>query len=107
MLGTDAAVDPLLDRFAHDPSPRVRQRAACSLAQSGMLTHEQRIAAVPDLLNFLDDDSLDSETRGWVYGALRLITGEPLGNNPIEWQQWWAHHDVTKKPRKLHGILFA
>ena len=27
MLGTDGAIDPLLDRFAHDPSPRVRQRA--------------------------------------------------------------------------------
>ena len=107
MLGSDAAVDPLLDRFAHDPSPRVRQRAACSLAESGMLTRDQRLAAVPDLLNFLDDDSLDSDTRGWVYGALRLITGEPLGNNPHDWQQWWAHHDNTKKPRTPRGILFA
>jgi hypothetical protein len=107
MLGTDAAVDPLLDRFAHDRSPRVRQRAGCSLAQSGMLTREQRLAAIPDLLNFLDDDSLDSDTRGWVYGALRMITGEPLGNNAHDWQEWWAHHDSTKKPRAPRGILFT
>jgi len=107
MLGTDDAIDPLLDRFAHDPSARVRQRAAVGIAESGMLTHEQRFAAVPDLLNFLDDDSLESDTRGWVYGALRLITGEALGNNPQAWQQWWSHHDSTKKRRSTNGVLFA
>jgi hypothetical protein len=107
MLGTDSAVDPLLDRFAHDPSPRVRQRAAVGIAESGMLTHEQRFAAVPDLLNFLDDDALDSDTRGWVYGALRLITGEPLGNNAQAWQQWWTHHDSKEKSRTPRGVIFA
>ena len=107
MLGTDGAIDPLLDRFAHDPSPRVRQRAAVGIAESGMLTHEQRFAAVPDLLNFLDDDALDSDTRGWVYGALRLITGEALGNNAQAWQQWWAHHDSIKKSRSPKGVVFA
>ena len=107
MLGTDAAIDPLLERFAHDLSPRVRQRAACAIAESGMLTREQRFGAVPDLLNLLDDDSLDSDTRGWVYGALRLITGEPLGNNANAWQQWWAHHDTIKKARAPKGVVFA
>jgi HEAT repeats len=107
MLGTDGAVDPLLDRFAHDPSPRVRQRAAVGIAESGMLTHEQRFAAVPDLLNLLDDDALDSDTRGWVYGALRLITGEPLGNNAQAWQQWWTHHDSKEKSRVPKGVVFA
>ena len=107
MLGTDAAIDPLLERFAHDLSPRVRQRAACAIAESGMLTREQRFGAVPDLLNLLDDDSLDSDTRGWVYGALRLITGEPLGNNANAWQQWWAHHDSVKKARAPKGVVFA
>ena len=107
MLGTDGAIDPLLDRFAHDPSPRVRQRAAVGIAESGMLTHDQRFAAVPDLLNFLDDDALDSDTRGWVYGALRLITGEPLGNNAQAWQRWWAHHDSKQKPHSPKGVLFT
>jgi hypothetical protein len=107
MLGTDGAIDPLLDRFAHDPSSRVRQRAAVGIAESGMLTHEQRFAAVPDLLNFLDDDALDSDTRGWVYGALRLITGEPLGNNAQAWQRWWTHHDSYDKSRTPKGVVFA
>jgi len=68
---------------------------------------EQRLAAVPDLLNFLDDDSLDSDTRSWIYGALRLITGEPLGNDTHAWQEWWAHHDTPRKPAAHKGILFA
>jgi HEAT repeat protein len=97
MLGTDAAIDPLLDRFAHDPSPLVRERAACSLAKSGMLTKDQRLGAVPDLLNFLDDDSLDSTTRGWVYSALRVITGAPLGNDANAWRNWWKHYDSAQR----------
>jgi HEAT repeat protein len=108
MLGTDDAIDPLLDRFAHDVSPRVRERAASSLAKSGMLTKDQRLATVPDLLNFLDDDSLDSETRGWVYAALRVITGASLGNDANAWRNWWTHHDsAQKRPSHPAGILLA
>ena len=95
MLGTDAAVDPLLDRFAYDPSAKVRKRAGCNLAKAGMLTKEQRLAAVPNLLNLFDDDAIDSSTRGWVYGALRLITGAELGNDANAWRKWWAKRDTT------------
>jgi HEAT repeats len=94
-LGTDASVDPLLDRFAHDRSARVRRRAACNLAAAGMLSKEQRLAAVPELLNFFDDDAMDASTRGWVYGALRLITGAHIGNDANAWRQWWAKRDTT------------
>src|SRR5262249_7967311 len=37
-LATDAAIAPLLEIFHDDPSPRIRERAACGLAQSGMFT---------------------------------------------------------------------
>jgi HEAT repeats len=108
ILGSDAAIDPLLDRFAHDPSPRVRQRAACNLAQAGMLTKEQRLAAVPQLLNLFDDDGLDSATRGWVYGALRLITGQALGNDSDAWRKWWANRDARhKQAYRRTGIFLA
>jgi hypothetical protein len=108
ILGSDAVIDPLLDRFAHDPSPRVRQRAACNLAQAGMLTKEQRLATVPQLLNFFDDDALDSATRGWVYGALRLITGQALGNDADAWRKWWATRDAhEKQAHRRTSILFA
>lgn len=96
MLGTDAAVEPVLEAFAHDASSRVRQRAASSLAEAGMFTKEQRLEAVPDLLNFLDDDALDSGTRGLVYAALRIITGEALGNDANAWREWWAHPDRAR-----------
>ena len=108
LLGTDATVDPLLDRFAHDPSARVRKRAGCNLAKSGMLTREQRLAAVPELLNLFDDDALDATTRSWVYGALRLITGAELGNDANAWRQWWANRTTAHKKPILHNqLLFA
>jgi len=108
MLGTDETVDPLLDRFARDTSARVRKRAGCNLAMSGMLTRQQRLTAVPNLLNFFDDDALDSATRGWVYGALRLITGAELGNDANAWRKWWANRNSAHKhPLDRNGILFA
>src|SRR5882672_6414610 len=41
-LGTDDAVAPLLQVFHDDSSPMIRERAACGLAQSGMLSEKQR-----------------------------------------------------------------
>jgi HEAT repeats len=108
MLGNDAAVAPLLERLTHDPSARVRERAASSLGQSGMLTREERLAAVPHLLNFADDDSLNTTTRELVYGTLRVITGAPLGNDANAWREWWAHHDPAReRPRQRTGVLRA
>src|SRR6185503_6658015 len=73
-LGIDAAIEPLLDMFHNDPSPTVRERAACGLAQSGMFSAVQRRRAIPRLLDFADDSALDDQTRAWVYQALRDIT---------------------------------
>lgn len=101
MLGTDESIDPLLSILAHDSSQKVRERAACNLARSGMLTGEQRLTAVPQLLNLLDDDSLDAATQDLVYAALRSITGASFGKDPDAWREWWAHHDHPEKP---HGI---
>jgi hypothetical protein len=97
MLGNDATIGPLLERLTHDTSPRVRERAASSLGQSGLLTREERLAAVPHLLNFADDDSLNTTTRELVYGTLRVITGAPLGNDANAWRAWWAHHDPAQE----------
>ena len=53
-LGTDETIAPLLEVFHDDPSPKIRERAACSLAQSGMLTERQRRTVVPQLLDFAE-----------------------------------------------------
>jgi hypothetical protein len=92
LLGTDATISPLLDVFHNDASMKVRERAACSLAQSGMLTKDQRMTAVPDFLRFTDDAALDPTTRSWAFQALRDITGQSLGNDPAAWRSWWANH---------------
>jgi hypothetical protein len=92
MLGTDETVAPLLEAFRSDPSPLVRERGSSGLSQSGMLTREQRRRAVPQLLKMADDMTLDDVTRGWVFQALRDITGASIGGQPDAWRAWWAQH---------------
>jgi hypothetical protein len=89
-LGTNESIAPLLQEFHDDPSPMVRERAGCSLAQSGMLTQEQRHSVVPHLLDYADDSSLDAQTHGWVYQALRDITGQNLPNDSSSWRSWYS-----------------
>jgi hypothetical protein len=109
MLGTDESIDPLLSILAHDPAKQIRERAATNLARSGMLTGEQRLTAVPQLLNLLDDDSLEPATQDLVYAALRTITGASFGRDPGAWRDWWLHHDRPEKPHRHvpKNLLFA
>lgn len=97
-LGTDTTIAPLLQVLHDDPSPMIRERAACGLAQSGMLSERQRRRAVPQLLDFLDDRSLDPETRKWVYQALRDITGQSLPHEPSVWKNWYSSSDRQWNP---------
>ena len=89
-LATDAAIAPLLEIFHDDPSPRIRERAACGLAQSGMFTAGQRWTAVPALLNFAQDGSVQGDTREWIFQALRDITGQTLPHDAGRWRDWYA-----------------
>src|SRR3989441_612363 len=109
MLGTEESIGPLLSILAHDPAKQVRERAATNLARSGMLTSEQRLSTVPQLLNLLDDDSLEPPTQDLIYAALRTITGASFGRNPDAWREWWAHHDRPEKkhPHIPKGLLLA
>lgn len=97
-LGTDETIAPLLQIFHDDPSPMIRERAACGLAQSGMLSEKQRRTAVPRLLDYADDASLDAETRTWVFQALRDITGQTLPHDAAAWRDWYSLSDGKWKP---------
>src|SRR3954468_1887570 len=92
-LGSDATIAPLLKTFHDDASPLVRERAACSLAQSGMLSQQQRETVVPSLLEFAEDSSLGADTRMWTFHALRDITGQSLGNDPVAWRNWYSNRN--------------
>jgi len=106
MLGNRESIDALLDILAHDPAAQIRQRAANSLSRSGLLTGEQRLTAVPQLLNLLDDDSLDTATQSLVCSTLEAITGASFGKNAAAWRDWWAHHDSREKsPARRHSNL--
>jgi HEAT repeat protein len=88
-LGTSETVAPLLEVFHDDPSPVIRERAACGLAQSGMLNEALRRSAVPQLLTFADDAALDPETKKWVFQALHDITGQTLPHDAAAWRNWY------------------
>jgi hypothetical protein len=88
-LGTDETIEPLLGVFHDDPSANIRERAACSLAQSGMLSKLQRQAAIPRLLEYSDDPLLDAQTHTWVFQALRDITGQSLPHESAAWRRWY------------------
>ena len=89
-LGTQSTIAPLLNIFHDDPSPMIRERAACSLAQSGMLSAALRLTAVPHLLDFAEDPVLDAQTRSWVFQALRDITGQTLPRTGAAWRDWYV-----------------
>jgi hypothetical protein len=86
-LAIDDVIPPLLDVFRNDPSAMIRERAACGLAQSGMLSEQQRRTAIPRLLDYADDLTIDPQTRSWVFQALHDITGESLP--PDGWRGWY------------------
>jgi len=91
LVGTTPTIAVLLDSMHNDPSALVRERAACSLAESGMLTHEQRLTAVPQLINYSDDPALDSQTHGWAFQALNDITKQHLPNDSAAWRNWYQN----------------
>ncbi len=88
LVGTNSTIAPLLEAMHNDPSALVRERAACSLAESGMLTHEQRLTAVPRLITYSDDPALDAQTHAWAFQALSDITKQRLPNDSAAWRNW-------------------
>jgi hypothetical protein len=106
-LGTDNTIKDFLDVFRNDPSLAVRERAGCSLAKSGMLTREQRMLAVPGLIDLAEDPALDPTTRWWVYQALREITSEHLGNAPDAWRNWFSTSGQKRRDEFRRGEQWA
>lgn len=94
LVGSDPTVQLLLQIMHDDASPHVREAAGCGLAQAGMLTKEQRRTAVPKLVHYAGEASLDAATRTWVYQALRDITGARVGNDPAAWREWLSHNSA-------------
>jgi hypothetical protein len=90
LLGSEGTIAPLLEVLRWDASPDLRERAACNLADSGLLTHELRRKAIPELIRFGGDASLDAATRKWAFQALREIAEQSLPDDAAMWQKWYA-----------------
>jgi HEAT repeats len=89
LVGTTPTIVPLLEAMRNDPSPIVREHAACSLAASGMLNPKQRLIAVPQLIDYSADPALDAQTRSWAFRALADITKQHLPNDSVAWRNWY------------------
>jgi hypothetical protein len=89
LVGTTPTIAALLEAMHNDPSPTVREHAACSLAASGMLSPRQRLIAVPQLINYSADPALDAQTRSWAFRALADITKQHLPNDSEAWRNWY------------------
>jgi hypothetical protein len=94
LSGSAQTIEPLLKTMHDDPSASVRERAACSLAESGMFTREQRFTAVPQLLSYTDDPSLDAQTHAWAFHALADITRQRLPNDSNAWRSWYQSTQI-------------
>ncbi len=89
LSGSGQTIALLLRAMHDDTSAMVRERAACSLADSGMYTIEQRMTAIPKLLSYTDDPSLDAQTHGWAFQSLSEITHQRLPNDAGAWRSWY------------------
>ncbi len=89
LAGSESAIEPLLNVLHDDPSPAVRERAACGLASSGMFTAEERRRAVPQLITYTEDPKLDAKTHAWAFLALADITQQHLPNDSAAWRNWY------------------
>jgi hypothetical protein len=91
LVGSASTIAPLLKALHDDPSLLVRERAACSLAGSGMLTREQRLTAVPQLIDYSGDPALDAQTHAWAFQALADITQQRLPHDSDSWRAWYQN----------------
>jgi len=90
LVGTEETIPLLLDRFRNDPSPVVQERAAASLAESGMYTPPLRMMAASSLVSWLDDSLLTPAQHEWALHALRDISGQDLGRDASRWRDWYS-----------------
>jgi HEAT repeat protein len=89
LTGSTRAIAPLLKTMHDDASEMVRERAAGGLAESGMFSRDQRMMAVPQLVNYAEDAALDRQTRAWAFQALGDITHQRLPNDAAAWRKWY------------------
>ncbi len=88
LLAAEDTVPALLESLHNDAAMEVRKRAADDLAHGGLLDQQQRMSAVPALLQYSTDSTLDAPTRALVFQTLREITSQSLPDDASTWQRW-------------------
>ncbi|HTU34375.1 MAG TPA: HEAT repeat domain-containing protein [Candidatus Acidoferrum sp.] len=94
-LGQEQSIPALLNALRGDSSRSVQERAAGALGRSGMLTRQQRMKAVPELIDDAGDPSVSSRTQTLAYRALHDITGAHIENTTAAWRKYWSEVAVS------------
>jgi hypothetical protein len=96
IVGTPDTI-PMLLRFFHDGKTRTqRERAGCGLAKAGAYTQQERMTAVPALVEFVERNDVDAETHRWHFQAMREITNVDLPDDPKAWRKWLDAGGISK-----------
>ncbi|HLJ85663.1 MAG TPA: HEAT repeat domain-containing protein [Candidatus Angelobacter sp.] len=101
-LGTVDTIPDFLEVLRLDASPKVRERCAASLADAGMFTREQRMNAVPGLIDVAGDAAQNADTRNWAFQALQEITVNNLGTDAEAWRKWFGEHGKDRTEEFRH-----
>lgn len=81
VAGREWQVGSAVRAFLMDPRAGIRREAALALGKL------QDSESVEDLIRLLDDDS--SGVRKSALWALRAISGQDLGEDPLRWRNWY------------------
>jgi hypothetical protein len=55
-----------------------------------LLSRSLRKKAIPELIRFAQDESLDPTTRKWVFQALREIAEQNVPDDAAAWVRWYG-----------------
>ena len=96
----------LLDVFHDDPSPLIRERAALrplTIGDAERATTADGCAASARIRRGLV--ALCTQTRKWVFQALRDITGQTLAHDASAWRQWVQREQSALESRDAGRTL--
>ena len=92
LSGTDQTIDTLLKAMHDDASPMVRERAACSLAESGMFIAAATCQRDSGIVGITP--TIRRSTRRRMGGRSRrsgILRIRRLPNDSAAWREWYSH----------------
>jgi len=85
--GDPRALPPLLHTLESEEDAPVRLALISAISEVAVLTDEGKATATPSLAKALNDSSTSVQRA--AARALKRVTGQNPGPDPIDWRRWW------------------